>query len=166
MKQLLLALLVSFSLFVGPLATTSLVKTVYAEEPIELNFGDLAKDKNVIGTAKYESDDGEAGFGALIGQILSIVLTLAAIIVFIMLIWGGLEWITAGGDKGKIEKARNRITQSIIGMFVLAAVVAIFMMLQTLLKFEILEFSNKAAPAPPTNPRDPGDQGRPRPIPT
>lgn len=47
-------------------------------------------------------------------------ISLGAIILLGMLIYGGIEWVTAGGDKGKLDKARNRIIQSIIGMFILA----------------------------------------------
>lgn len=46
---------------------------------------------------------------------------LGAIAVLIMFLWGALEWITAGGDSSKIEKARNRITQSMLGLLVLVS---------------------------------------------
>lgn len=143
MKQFLLALFISFSVITGILAFAPQTYKAYARETIELNFGEVAKDKDVVGTANYEPDDGEAGFGALIEQILTIVVTIAAIIILIMFLWGGLEWITAGGDKAKIEKARNRIMQSIIGMIVLASVVALFMTLQTVLGFDIFELIKK-----------------------
>ncbi len=47
--------------------------------------------------------------------------TIGAIAVLIMFLWGALEWITAGGDSGKIEKARSRIMQSIIGLLILVS---------------------------------------------
>jgi hypothetical protein len=34
---------------------------------------------------------------------------------------GGIEWITSGGDKGKTESARNKITAAVIGLVILAA---------------------------------------------
>ncbi len=46
---------------------------------------------------------------------------IGAIAVLIMFLWGSLEWIAAGGDTGKIEKARNRITQSILGLLILVS---------------------------------------------
>jgi hypothetical protein len=52
-------------------------------------------------------------------------ITLGGLALLVMLLMGGLEWITAGGDKGKIEHARDRITQSVIGMLVLAGSIAI-----------------------------------------
>lgn len=46
-------------------------------------------------------------------------ISIGAIMVLIYFIWGALEWISSGGDKGKVENARNRITQAVIGLVVL-----------------------------------------------
>ena len=59
--------------------------------------------------------------GVLINKALNFVMVLGALLVFLYLIWGGIEWITSGGDKGKTESARNKITSAIIGLIVLAA---------------------------------------------
>ncbi len=70
------------------------------------------------------------GTGSTVGSILTNVYTLAiklgAIAVFIFLIWGAFEWLTAGGDSDKVSKAQKKITTSIIGLFVLLAVWALW----------------------------------------
>lgn len=48
-------------------------------------------------------------------------ISIGGLIVLIMFLWGGLEWITAGGDASKIEKARNRIMQSVLGLLILVS---------------------------------------------
>lgn len=48
-------------------------------------------------------------------------ISIGALAVIIMFLWGALEWITAGGDSSKIEKARNRIMQSLIGLIILVS---------------------------------------------
>lgn len=87
-----------------------------------------------------ENIDPGAGFapdiGRLINAILSFVMVIAALLVFIYLIWGGIEWITSGGDKGKTENARNKITSAIIGLIVLAASYAILQLALNFLGFE------------------------------
>lgn len=70
--------------------------------------------------------------GIIISNLLTFITIIAAIIVFVYLIWGGIEWITSGGDKGKTEQARNKITAAVVGMIVLAAAYAI---LQLILAF-------------------------------
>lgn len=74
-----------------------------------------------------------ANLGSVISTALSFVMALAALIVFLYLIWGGIEWITSGGDKSKTESARNKITAAVLGLIVLAASYAILLvMLQVL----------------------------------
>ena len=53
--------------------------------------------------------------GNLLNTILRMVLIIGVLLVFFFLIQGGLEWITSGGDKGAVEKARNKITNAVIG---------------------------------------------------
>ncbi|NCO12481.1 MAG: hypothetical protein COZ34_03280 [Candidatus Pacebacteria bacterium CG_4_10_14_3_um_filter_34_15] len=129
----------------APAEEASLEKFDFFAPPVayavELNIGDTAAGRNLPGTADYNSADGEAGFGKLLSKVLNIVLVIGALIVFMYLIWGGVEWITAGGDATKTEAARNKITQSMIGLIVLAATVALFIMIQNFLDLEILTFT-------------------------
>ena len=69
--------------------------------------------------------------------ILQALMILAVIAVLIMLLWGSIEYITSGGEKGKTEAARNKISGSIIGLFVLASVVAIFNLIVGILHLDL-----------------------------
>jgi len=64
--------------------------------------------------------------GSLIGIGAGAILTLGGFALLGYLLLGGFHWITAGGDKGKVEAAREMITQGIIGLAVLASVFAIY----------------------------------------
>jgi hypothetical protein len=75
----------------------------------------------------------------LITDLVNIAFIIAIILVFFFLIWGGIEWITSGGDKGKTESARNKITAAVIGLIVLAAAYAILTLTLQLLGYENLE---------------------------
>ena len=59
--------------------------------------------------------------GTYINRILKVVLGVGAIATLVMIMWGGVEWVTSGGDKNKYESARNRITAGIIGLALIAA---------------------------------------------
>lgn len=61
----------------------------------------------------------------LVTRALSLVMVIAAVLVFFYLIWGGIEWITSGGESSKTEKARSKITNAVIGLVVLASAYAI-----------------------------------------
>ncbi len=79
----------------------------------------------MVQALNYKEVETGAGYaenmGTLISSVLSIVMVIALILVLIYLIWGGIGWITAGGDKGKTEEARNKITAAVIGIIILAA---------------------------------------------
>jgi hypothetical protein len=62
----------------------------------------------------------------LIPNVITIVFVVAAALTFAYLIMGAIKWITSGGEKAKVEEARNRITAAVIGLLILAAVWAIF----------------------------------------
>ncbi len=61
----------------------------------------------------------------LISKLLSIVMVIGVILVFAFLVLGGIEYITSGGEKGKTEAARNKITSAVIGLIILASSYAI-----------------------------------------
>jgi len=73
--------------------------------------------------------------GSLINGALSFIMVIAALLVFLYLILGGMEWITSGGDSGKTEKARNKITAAVIGLIILAASYAILLIILNFLGF-------------------------------
>lgn len=74
-------------------------------------------------------------FGRMFGAVLNVVMLLAAILVFAYLIFGGIQWITSGGDKGKAEEARNKITAAIIGLIIVAASYAVINLVVNFLGF-------------------------------
>lgn len=52
----------------------------------------------------------------IVGGIVNILLVLAVVLALIFLIWGGVRWISSGGDKGKIDSARSTIVAAIVGL--------------------------------------------------
>jgi uncharacterized membrane protein len=75
----------------------------------------------------------------LITDLVNIAFIIAIILVFFYLIWGGIQWITSGGEKGKTEEARNKITAAVIGLIVLAAAFAILTLTLQLLGYSDLK---------------------------
>lgn len=61
-----------------------------------------------------------------VGNIISVFLGLLGSIFVILTVYGGYTWMTAMGNSEKVEKAQQTIKSSIIGIFVLVAVYAIW----------------------------------------
>ncbi len=77
--------------------------------------------------------------GTLIKGIVQGALLVAALLVFMYLIWGGIQWITSGGDKGKTQEARDRITAALVGLAVVASAWAIMLVVQYFFGINILD---------------------------
>ncbi len=78
-----------------------------------------------------------ASVGQLLSGILTMVILFGGLAVFIYLIWGGFEWLTSGGDSGKIENAQKKITSALIGFAILAASYGIMKLIGALFGFDI-----------------------------
>jgi hypothetical protein len=96
-----------------------------------------AKDTSAIGTVTPGTGWAD-NIGVLITSVLTIVMVVAILLVLLYLIMGGIEWITSGGDKGKTEGARNKITSAIIGIIILAASYALVQLVAYVLGFASL----------------------------
>lgn len=59
-----------------------------------------------------------ANLGDLLSGLLTITFYIALFLAFYWLIWGGFQYILAGGKKEDLAKARARITWALIGLVV------------------------------------------------
>lgn len=80
-------------------------------------------------------------FAGLVSAFLRLVLVAAALIFFAFLVWGGIEWILSGGDKGGTEKARNRITSALVGLVIVFAAWAIAQLVGVFFGINIFQLS-------------------------
>ena len=71
----------------------------------------------------YQPGSGIEGSTSAVEKILSnvlVMLTVVAGMAFALyFLLGGLNWITAGGDKGKIDKAKGVMTNGAIGLIII-----------------------------------------------
>jgi len=86
-------------------------------------------------------------FGKLIGSAVGLALTLATLAAFIYLIWGGIEWITSGGDKAGVENAQKKIQAALLGLLIVFAVWALFTVVGRFLGIDVF---NLVIPSPAT----------------
>ena len=85
--------------------------------------------------------------GFFVSQIISIIFIIAAVLVFVYLVWGGIQWMTSGGDKQATQAARDRISAALVG---LAIVALSWALIQIIGKFFGLEsiFTKEGVPIP------------------
>ncbi|MBI4059095.1 hypothetical protein HY404_02520 [Candidatus Microgenomates bacterium] len=81
---------------------------------------------------------GEDFFAKLLPMLITVTLVIAAIIFIFMMLLGGISWMTAGGDKQKVESARGHLTSALIGLFIVFTVFALATLLEGLFDINIL----------------------------
>lgn len=84
-----------------------------------VNIGDEASSRIAINTS----------LGDFVSRSFSAVILVAGLATFGYLLYGGVQWIMSGGDKGKLEEARSKITNGIIGLAIVASAWAIYLLL-------------------------------------
>jgi hypothetical protein len=88
----------------------------------------LAQIKNPVLPASIGAGtvgDGGTALGKLVSNLVGALFIAGFLLALVFLLMGGITWITSGGDKTKLEKARDEITNSIMGIVVVAATWAI-----------------------------------------
>lgn len=105
-KKLLITLLLLFSLFIGG--------EVLAASSLQEQAG------NAMGTFGNESYGHEDApyLPAVIGRIISVVLAVLAVVMVVLIILAGVKYMTAEGDKTKLEEAKKTITNAILGLVI------------------------------------------------
>jgi hypothetical protein len=94
-----------------------------------------------VGILKSYLDSGKPAsyaLGMYITNFIKLAFTIAGVAFFFMLIWGGFEYITAGGDKEKVGTAMKRISNALIGMVILLSSYAIFRLVNRVFGINVL----------------------------
>lgn len=76
----------------------------------------------------------------LAAALINLILVGAGLVAFFFFLYGGLQWILAGGDKEGTEKARKRITSSLIGLVIIFSTFAFINLIAQLLGVSLTNF--------------------------
>lgn len=76
-------------------------------------------------------------FKNLVGSILSV----AAILLFVLLLAGGFKYLTAGSDPKAVESAKKTISSAIIGVVVVAGSYLILVLIKKLTGANVTDFN-------------------------
>ena len=74
----------------------------------------------------------------LLSSAMNILFAVAGIAAFFYLLWGGIQYINAGGDKEGTDKARKKLTAALVGLAIVFSVYALLSIISTLFGVELL----------------------------
>ena len=85
-----------------------------------------------------KSEGGTGFLQRLLPNLIGLFLVIGVIIFFFYMLIGAIQWISSGGDKGRVEGARGKITNAIIGLIVLLSTFAIITLIEGFFGINIL----------------------------
>ena len=111
------------------------VKNALAQ--IELGtIGGLETGYDVDGSSAQDAGD---KLDLIFSNVIGFLTILSGLYFFVMFITGGLTWASAGGDSGKVENAKNRMTNGVIGLIIVVASYSIIYIVGMVLGINILD---------------------------
>lgn len=119
MKKMLKQLIASASAFALILMPVALVAAPAYAQP-NINEG-LCEGANLqVGNDDCNTGDPEGQVNTIITTVINIFSLVVGVVSVIMIIVGGLKYITSGGDSGNVSGAKNTILYAIVGLVVVA----------------------------------------------
>jgi len=113
----------------------ALIAPVYAADSLKIGTGNNSSFSNLQNLTAQ----------GIISGAISLVLIVVALVFFFILVFGGLRWVTSGGDEKKVGEARSQITNALIGLAIVFAAWAIMKLIGTVFGIDIL--GNLAIPS-------------------
>lgn len=74
----------------------------------------------------------------LLPNMVGLALVIGTVIFFFILIFGAIQWITSGGDKARLEIAKSKITNALIGIVILLTVFVVLKIIEDFFGINIL----------------------------
>ncbi|NCP47554.1 hypothetical protein AUJ42_00985 [Candidatus Collierbacteria bacterium CG1_02_44_10] len=110
-----------------------LISTIYAADiPLGSEVGGVGPFQTGISGAV------QTGLGTFLSNIITTITVVGSLAFVIFFTLGGLEWITAGGDKAKVSSAQTQMTQATIGLIAIVASYFIIGIVGAVLGLDIL----------------------------
>lgn len=88
--------------------------------------GIFGKVKPPPGTEAIATGNPVEGLAKLFALGIKLFITGAGMILLVYLLWGAIDWITSNGEKERIAKAQNKITNALIGMVLIFVVLTVY----------------------------------------
>jgi hypothetical protein len=86
--------------------------------------------------------------GDLIALVIRVILIVAIVVALFFLIWGGIKWITSGGDEKQVEAAKGHVVAAIVGLVIALAAFFIMQFIGGFFKVDLLNFNIPTIEAP------------------
>ena len=127
-KNKIISLITSASI-VGMMVIPT-IASAYTVKSVDSVNGSEALGLTKLGNSGSETIVGSTGLGdkdirVTVGNIINVALGLLGIVAVVIILIGGFEWMTAGGNEEKTGEAKKRIIAGVIGLAIILSAYAI-----------------------------------------
>jgi len=109
---LLLCLLVIPALLFSPILLSGSASAAGLQESVNKNL------KGVGDAAGFKTSE-DAGLPATVGKVINVILSVLGVLFVVLMIYGGVLWMTSFGNEQKVSRAKNLIIDSTIGLAII-----------------------------------------------
>lgn len=92
--------------------------------PIEDTFGKISPPP-AIQTFVNKNQTGSEGLSAFLSNLITLFYSAATVVLIFMILWGAYDWLTSEGDKEKLESAKKKLVNAILGIILFAVAFAL-----------------------------------------
>ena len=135
--------LIFTSLFLSFFITVNVCLAATLKDAFDFNSGKPLDSAANVGAGFNTS----IGVNEIIGFIITSVLSLMGVVFLIMAIYAGYTWMMARGNEEMVEKAKNTLTNAIIGIVIVMAAYAISYFVLSQISTKALR-DNSSSPTP------------------
>ena len=127
-----------FSLFIFIIFSFAFIQSVSAEaKDVDEYALDMLTNTAIKANIISDTNPNAPTAYQIIGSIINIVLGFLGVVFLALVIFGGITWMTAGGNQEKVQKAKTLVTQAAIGL----AIVLFAFLLTNFVVFRIIEIA-------------------------
>lgn len=88
---------------------------------------------------------------SIVSNLINLILIVALVVFLFLLLLGGIQWITSGGDKESLAKARGKITSALVGLIIVFSAWAILSLVKGFFGLKKSSVSTSPTAQPETN---------------
>ncbi|NCD01074.1 hypothetical protein EOL94_03210 [bacterium] len=81
--------------------------------------------KEAFMVSEVDNETAEQFLSTRVGNVLAMILSFLGVLFLILIIVGGIRWMTAAGNQDKVKKAKDMIISAIIGLVIVFSAYAI-----------------------------------------
>ena len=119
-KKIFMMVAIAFTLAAPTLIPAT---PAFAQLDVQDKFLNQVDDTGVALYGQRDAPQGDIFY--LVGTLIRVLLSLLGAVLLLLIIYSGFLWMTAGGNKERVETARNYIQNAVIGLVIILAAYAI-----------------------------------------